>query len=447
MAGGKKSAMLRAMCRLVALVVALATGAIACNHSKSSSSMNWPALDDKLLAQAAATFNFRLGNPVPLAITRDGAVLFRRTPPREFASDLYELAPDGTVRTLAKVAELLGGDEHLSDAEQARRERTRTATKGIVDVDVSDDGTRVLFALGGVLHVLDRTTAALVKVDAGDAYDPHLAPDGGAIAFVRDGNLFVYTLATKALKQITEHPEGLEYGVADFAAQEELGRQRGFWWSPDSRHLVFQRSDARKVDTIYVANPRHPEKAPVQFKYPRAGTPNAIVDLGVVAATGGSPRWLTWDLAKYVYLVAVDWDKLGGLTAVVIDREQTDGAMLAFDPATGTARTLVTEHDDAWLNFDAGRPRWLEDGSGFLWMTESRGAWTVELRRPDGTLVRPLTTPELGLRDLIGVDATGAIVNASTEPTRQDVWRIPFVGGAPVRLSDGDGDAAGTAKH
>ena len=44
--------------------------------------MTWPALDDKLLAEAAATFNFKLGLPQPLAITRDGAVLFRRTPPR-----------------------------------------------------------------------------------------------------------------------------------------------------------------------------------------------------------------------------------------------------------------------------------------------------------------------------------------------------------------------------
>ncbi len=87
---------------------------------------SWPKLNDKLLADAAATFNWRLGTPTALAITRDGAVLFRRTPPRDFASDLYELLPDGKLRTLATAAELIGtGEEHLSDAEKARRERTR----------------------------------------------------------------------------------------------------------------------------------------------------------------------------------------------------------------------------------------------------------------------------------------------------------------------------------
>src|SRR5262245_175642 len=105
----------------------------------------WPALDDKLLADSAATFSFRLGLPTPLAITKDGAVLFRRTPPREFASDLYEMSPDGTVKTLASVKDLMGAaEEKLSDAEKARRERTRTVTRGVVDVDTSDDGKIVM---------------------------------------------------------------------------------------------------------------------------------------------------------------------------------------------------------------------------------------------------------------------------------------------------------------
>jgi hypothetical protein len=119
---------------------------------------SWPQLDDQLLADAAATFHWRLGVPVPLAITRDGAVLFRRTPPRGFASDLHELAPDGALRTLATAADLLGADEEqLSDAERARRERTRTATRGVVDVGVSDDGKTVLVPLGDRLYLIERS--------------------------------------------------------------------------------------------------------------------------------------------------------------------------------------------------------------------------------------------------------------------------------------------------
>jgi dipeptidyl-peptidase-4 len=411
----------------------------------------WPKLDDKLLADAAATFNWRLGTPVPLAITRDGAVLFRRTPPRDFASDLYELPPDGKPRALATAADLMGtGEEHLSDAEKARRERTRTATRGVVDVDVSDDGNIVMVPLGGKLYLIDRRTGQRSMIDPGGAaYDPHLSPDGTTAAFVRDGDVWI-AAAGGAPRQLTRHPEGFEYGVADFAAQEELRRTRGFWWSPDSTQIVFQRSDVRKIQTLYVADARHNDRPPVLFKYPRAGTPNAIVDLGIISVRApGDPRWLTWDHTRYEYLVSVQWTPNAPLSALVLNRDQTDLAVLRFDPETFAARPILTEHDDAWLNVDVGAPRWLDDGSGFLWMTEAPGEWVLELHGPDGGLVRALTTPELGLRELRGIVDNAAIVEASADPLRCDVFRIPLDGsGPPARLSDGDGVAhALAAKH
>src|SRR5258708_5502465 len=104
--------------RRLLLTCALAWG---CVPSPKSTTMTWPAIDTKLLTDSAETYNFRLGTPVPLAITADGAVLFCRTAPRDFANDLYEIdAKTGTVKTLVTAAELLGSaDEHLSDAEKA----------------------------------------------------------------------------------------------------------------------------------------------------------------------------------------------------------------------------------------------------------------------------------------------------------------------------------------
>ena len=430
--------------------------------------MTWPALNENFLAAAAATFNFRLGLPVPLAITPDGAVLFRRTGPRSFGSDLYLLdTATGAVTTLVTVDQLLGGsNEQLSDAEKARRERTRTATRGIVRISVSRDGKRILIPLGERLFVVDRGTTNQTReiaVGTGFPYDPQLSPDGKQVAFVRDGDLWLVGADAQraAPRQLTKHPADIEYAVADFAAQEELKRTRGFWWSPDSRSLAFQRTDARKVDTLYVADSRHPDKAPVPFKYPRAGRANAVVDLAVIgidATPSTTPHWITWDTAKYPYLAEVLWHKGAPLAYTVLDRNQTELALFTVDATTYRSKLLHHEQDSTWINANGGVQQFLDDG-GFLWMTEASGQWVLERYAADGTRHGILTDASLGLRSVIGVNEKADVVyvTASADPRQSHVYQIPLTGirppvrfpGPPVAITDvaAGGVHSGFADH
>jgi dipeptidyl-peptidase-4 len=416
-------------------VAALAAGCTPHAHPDvPTSTMTWPALDAAFLTASSETLGFNLGKPVPVAFAPDGTLLFRRTPPRSRMAELFEIDPRGNVRSLATADHLLAGaDEQLSDADRARRERTRTQTQGIVDVELAHDGARVLIPLGARMFVLDRASGKATAVDAGGyPYDPHLSPDGARIGFVLDGDLYVVDASGGAKpRRLTTRPNpNVEHGVAEFVAQEELDRTRGWWWSPDGKRLAYQRTDATPVDTLYVADPMHPDQPPVSFRYPRAGRPNADVQLGIVSASGGATTWVSWDRAKYPYLADVDWPEHGPLTLVVLDRDQNELAVLAVDDATGTTHALVTEHDEAWVNLPAGAPHWLDDGSGFLWMSEASGEWQLELRDPTGAKVRALTAPGFGLRRLAGVDLARGVawVLASPDPVRTDVWLVPLDG-------------------
>ena len=406
----------------------------------------WPATDDAVLEQIASTYNFTLGEPAGVWVAPDGgAVLFRRSPARSFESDLYSFdTASGQTTVLLTAQKLLGGKaEDLSIEEKARRERMRLATRGITSFTASDDGARLLVPLSGRLFLVERATAASRELTIpGTASDPQLSPDGQRVAVVIDGDLHVVDAASGAVRRLTHRASpAVEHGLAEFVAQEEMNRFHGTWWSPDSRFLAYQKTDASAVDVLHVADATHPEQEPTAFRYPRAGQPNADVTLGVVPATGGKTVWVSWDRAAYPYLATVVWPKNGPLTAVVQNRAQTEEKVLAVDAKTGRTRDLLVERDQAWLNLDQTVPRWLPDGSGFLWSSERSGAWELELRGADGAPVRTLVPGALGYRELAGVSADGGAVwvVASDDPRQSQVYRVPTAGGEPTRLTSTDG--------
>ncbi|HVU87012.1 MAG TPA: DPP IV N-terminal domain-containing protein [Pirellulales bacterium] len=398
----------------------------------------------EFLEQYAATYRFSLGRPAGIQITRAGdAVLFLRSGPRSFVRDLYEFdVAKGTERLLASADKLLAGSqEELSDEEKARRERMRLAAKGIASFELSHDGRRLLIPLSGRLFLVERATGAARELSSasGGAIDARFSPDGRRVAYVRGGELFVLDIESGESRALTHGAtETLTFGLAEFVAQEEMGRMHGYWWSPDSQSIVFQETDTSEVETLYIADPAHPERPAQSWRYPRPGKNNARVRLGIVPASGGEPRWINWDREAFPYLAAVEWDEGGPPLVLVQNREQTVERLLAADPATGATRELLTEKDDAWLNLDVGLPRWLPSGEGFLWSSERSGNWQLELRAPDGALVRPLTTTELNYRHVLGFDkgTNRVLIAAGAEPTESHVYCLGLsADAAPVKLT------------
>ncbi len=404
-----------------------------------------------------ATRGFTLGQPVFVKLTPDGKhVLFLRSGPRDPVMHLYELTVrTGKVRELLAPETLLGGqNETLSVEEKARRERLRMTLGGITSYRLSRDGTRVLVSLSGRLFVLTRTTGEVVELPAAEStwIDPKLSPDGRFVAAVAGGELHVIEIATGEVTQVTHGAEeGLTHGLAEFVAQEEMGRYSGFWWAPDGDRLVYEEADTRQVETLYIMSPRHPERPPVGFPYPRAGKTNATVRLGIVARTGGETTWLRWDRQRYPYLARVVWQATGPLTLIVQTRDQQEEVLLAANPDSGETRTLLVERDDAWINLgpssvDHPMPYWLGPDQGFLWHTERNGGWQIELRDPAGNLVRPLTPVGMNLARLVDVDPKrGTMVAAGgPDPRETHLFRIPLKGGDPRRITEPGGIHGGS---
>src|SRR5262249_30873819 len=85
--------------------------------------------------------------------------------------------------------------------------------------------------------------------------------------------------------------------------------------------------------------------------------------------------------------------------------------------------------------------RWLPDGKSFLWSTERRGAWQLELHTRDGKLVRELSPPDLGFREVVRVAPDGSVVTfkASRSPLEEIYYDVPVAGGPPTpRFTDAE---------
>jgi len=394
-----------------------------------------PALrDTAFLGQYATAWRLRLGDPSKFTPTPAGdAVLFLRAPSgrsRDLALWSFDPAT-GRDTLLARAADLLAGaEETLTPEERARRERLRQTAAGIATFELSKDGATVLVPLASRLFLIERATGRARELASanGPAADAGLSPDGRSVAVVRDGGLWVMDAVRGAERRLAAREGDVTWGLAEFVAQEEMGRLRGFWWAPDSRRLLAQRTDVAGVERLHIADPARPERAPEEWAYPRAGTRNADVRLWLFDLARDDSLEVRWDRARWPYLCTVAWSEGAPLTLVVMNRRQTEAAVLAADEATGATRPLHVERDAAWLNLDQSVPRWVEGGRAWLWSSERGGRWALELRARSGALLRTLTTAADGYRRLLAVDEARGVawVLGGDDPLEQHVLRVPL---------------------
>lgn len=401
--------------------------------------------EESFLRLYAQTRRFSSGLPASPRLTPEGdTVLFLRSLSHSHVQSLFstDVGTGQTRELLSPQALLQGAAERLSTEERARLERQRISARGFTHFQLSRDGTKVALGFSGKLYLLDRASGQVRPLKTGEGViDPKLSPDGRSIAYVREHDVFVLDLASNRERRLTRGGTArVSHGLAEFVAQEEMSRFSGFWWSPDSRWIAYEEVDNAPVERLTIADAMHPERAADSFPYPRAGKENARTRLGVISARGGKTTWVKWDAARYPYLATVAWQEGGPLSILVQNRSQTEEVLLKVAPSTGKTRPLLEEKDEAWLNLNQWFPRWLEDGSGFFWLTERNGGPEVELRGPDGALRGSWVKPEAGFAAPAGWDPKERALyfTGGPQPTESQLYRVKD-GGAPERVSLGEG--------
>ncbi|MEL6568770.1 MAG: S9 family peptidase [Pseudomonadota bacterium] len=381
----------------------------------------------------------------------------------------------------------------LSEEEKALRERKRIAgSRGIVSYDWGTADT-ILVPIGGDLWLVtlneedwegesvslpdaitSMTQDGLSMEDAAAGlrsgvvvgvrqltdteafeYDARVSPDGSMVSFVRDGAVYAIDLESgeeQRLTPLAEPENAISYGVAEFVAQEEMSRYTGYWWSPDDRYLAYTRVDESTVDIIPRYDIAAGETTVVEQRYPRAGRPNAVVDLFVRDMETGEVvevdwRREDWGPATDQYLARVNWHE-SRLSVQRVNRDQTEISEdytsapkfnLSGPPTPG--KPTFIEQQERWVNLsDDSRPY-----GDFGWLVTSEFSGFRHIRRIDGQVFRtgrhspPLTSGDWAVDAIAGADYAEAVLfftGYKDTPLERHLYSVPLEGGDPTRLTD-----------
>ena len=327
------------------------------------------------------------------------------TPPgvtKPLAAIDHEWSPDGRVLLLRVAANQARGNNPVSDCW------------------LYDIRTRTLRQIGR-------------ELPPGGLLHPEFSPDGTRVAYVANNNLYVEPVAGAGMVRLTvDGSDFILNARGDLAYEEEFALGKAFTWSPDSRRIAYWQFDTSGVGTFYmIRNTGGQYSTPIPLRYPKPGTTNSAVRVGVVSVDSPGTQWfaLTGD-PRENYVPRLTW---AGNTEVLLqheNRRQNTNRVQLGDVATGAVRPLMVEQDDAWL-IPSDHVRWLDGGRAFTWLSERDGWMHLYTVSRDGQRFDLRTPGEFDIVEVESIDViTGHVyfIASPANVTQRYLYRATLRG-------------------
>jgi dipeptidyl-peptidase-4 len=277
------------------------------------------------------------------------------------------------------------------------------------------------------------------------------SPDGTRVAYVRQNNIYVERVDSGAIVQLTTDgtpvPGGAAWapatagtivnGTSDWVNEEELDIRDGFRWSPDGRRIAYWQFDTAGVGNYTLINDTASQyPTTTVFAYPKPGTTNSAVRIGVVAVDGGATTWIkTPGDPRNTYLASLEWIDPATVAMQQLNRLQTENDYLLGDASSGAVTrafhdAAVAPKPGGWVDIQSD-VTCIDGRRAFLWLSERDGWKHVYHVGGDGKVIRQVTRGEWEARTLHGADErAGWVYFSGTERSHigGDVYRVQLDG-------------------
>ena len=271
------------------------------------------------------------------------------------------------------------------------------------------------------------------------------SPDATRVGYVSENNIYVESLESGAITPLTtDGSASIINGTFDWVYEEELSCRDGFRWSPDGTQIAYWQSNTEGTGTFYLINNLDSNYSqPIPFPYPKVGTSNSAVKVGVVSSSGGQTKW--FDVPgdpRNNYLARMDF--IPNSSEVMIqqlNRKQNKNTVWTGNTHTMALTSLFTDEDKAFLDIH-DNIRWLDHDQYFTWTSEKDGWLHLYKVSRDGKKMSTITQGDFDVVSINCIDPEGGYVYYIASPenyTQRYLYRSKMDGNsAPERMSPAD---------
>ncbi len=270
--------------------------------------------------------------------------------------------------------------------------------------------------------IANKLTKMGKKLPAQSLMFAKFSPDGKAVAYVSEHNIFSEDISSGEITKLTrDGTRKLINGTFDWVYEEEFNCRDGFRWSPDGTMIAFWQVDATKIKDYYMLNTTDSNYSQViPVEYPKVGEAPSAVKIGVVNVSTKRIRWMNIDGdPQQNYLPRMEWSGKNELVVQQLNRKQQESKLLYCNTTDGSALTFWAENSSAWVDLNADDPRgwnWINNGKDFIWISEKDGWRHIYKISRDGQTEVALTTGPYDIDEIKCIDEANNLIYFTASP-------------------------------
>ena len=322
----------------------------------------------------------------------------------------------------------------------------------IADYTLSADGRMALFADAGSVHRIYRhsytanyalATAEGCEPILSQVRDVTFSPDGVRLAYAKGNNLYLYDIASRRSTAVTDDGawNSIINGTSDWVYEEEYGFTRGYAFSPNGSHIAYLRFDESRVpmfEMMRYDGTLH--NRAYEFKYPKAGDPNSVVELWLYDIAGGERRRVEVGAERDQYIFNVEWTPAGELYFYRVNRLQNLFEVVLVH-SDGSQSVIYREAAPQYVERPSNATIHFLDGERFIVCEETTTGWMhLYLHSVHKGRLNAITSGRWEVTSLVAAsDKRVCYLSTERSPLQRDLYSVRLNGRGKERLTTADG--------